>query len=269
MFTCYPDGAAFLRDNLSILDEHPIETMFFRGNARQLTDPSLGFAVKASDRSGCLLALRYQNYSTVLFGDVGPVGLLAEGLVKNNLTFSRVLCPSELAAPFFAAYERLAGGSHRLVHDMYLMKCSSAPPQARGGVERAVSSDVGDLARLMSAFNAEALGFQISADELAPLLQTSFHSFYVVRESGVLACVAQRARETDRFCAVTNVFTRPEYRGRGLARRVVSAVTRDIAALGKLAYLYVDSQNPVTNRLYTNLGYTYLSPQSELEYLAQ
>ena len=52
------------------------------------------------------------------------------------------------------------------------------------------------------------------------------------------------------------VYTREEHRGQGLARAVVSAVTRDILAEGKLAVLYVIKGNEPAVRLYEGLGYT-------------
>lgn len=267
MFTCYEDGAGFLRDNIAFLNMYPIETMFFRGNAERLTDRSLGFAVRATDGSDRLIALRYADYSTVLFGEKRLCDRLAEGLVKNNLSFSRVLCEESLSDSFFRSYERLAGGSHRLLHRMFLMKCLQTEIRASKRVERARPSDAAELAELMSEFNSEALGFDVSPDKLLQGLQNSFGSFYVVRLNGVLSCVAQRARETEALCAVTNVFTRREYRGMGLAREVVGTITREIVDSKKTAYLYVDGENPVTNHLYTSLGYRYLSPQCESEYI--
>ncbi len=65
---------------------------------------------------------------------------------------------------------------------------------------------------------------------------------------------------------MSNVYTHPAFRGQGLARQVVSSLTREILAQGKLPYLYVDQRNPISNRLYQRVGYVYHAPQGEYLY---
>ncbi len=54
---------------------------------------------------------------------------------------------------------------------------------------------------------------------------------------------------------VGGVYTRPEHRGRGYAKAVTSAVTRDAVVSGAIAMLHVREDNKPAIRVYRKLGY--------------
>jgi len=58
-----------------------------------------------------------------------------------------------------------------------------------------------------------------------------------------------------------------EFHGKSLARKVVTYLTNAILQSGKLAYLYVDKANLISNHLYQSIGYEYVTPQIEIRYL--
>ena len=49
--------------------------------------------------------------------------------------------------------------------------------------------------------------------------------------------------------------TKPEYRGMGYARKLVNYAKNEIIAQGKIATLNVDKKNPISNHLYSSLGF--------------
>lgn len=63
--------------------------------------------------------------------------------------------------------------------------------------------------------------------------------------------------------ALTNVYTREAYRGKGYARKVVNTIKNEILTAGKTAALNVDRRNPVTNHLYRALGFEPVFAQGE------
>ena len=61
---------------------------------------------------------------------------------------------------------------------------------------------------------------------------------------------------------ISDVYTRDEFRSLGLARKVVGSVLNEIVDKGMIATLNVDQKNPITNHLYSSLGFKKLFSQS-------
>ena len=51
------------------------------------------------------------------------------------------------------------------------------------------------------------------------------------------------------------VFTPPAYRGRGIARASVEALTARILSGGDACVLFADLENPTSNAIYRRIGY--------------
>lgn len=266
MFHFYPTGQSFLDDNAEILTRSPLETVFFEGNAKNMPDMRDGFAVKVWDGGGSLLALRLKTWPMVLFGEPSLCGELAACLWEQKCTFTRVLTSLPLAETFFTAYEALAGGGHRIRHAMTVMCCRTLRDVPTDAVSAATEADVDEIAGLVLRFHAEALGEIGEPTAVADDVRRRLGNYAIARWEGRIAAIACRNREMERLCAVSGVYTLPEARGHGLARQVVTALTRDILQRGKLPYLFVEQKNPVSNHLYQSIGYTYEMPQYEIDY---
>jgi len=268
MFCFYPTGQSFLEDNAEILARNPLETAFFEGNAQSMPNMQEGFAVKVWNDGGCLVALRVQALPMLLFGDESLGGELAACLWEHGQTFNRLLAAQPAAEAFLAAYEALAGGRHQVNHAMTLMSCRVLHDTPTAEVTSPTEADVEELAGLVLRFRAEATGRigDLAADITD--VRAALGSYAIVRRQGRIAALARRCREAPQLCAVARVFTLPELRGHGLARQVVTALTREILQDGKLPYLYVDQKNPISNHLYQSIGYTYETPQYEIAYFS-
>jgi len=96
-------------------------------------------------------------------------------------------------------------------------------------------------------------GIEISLDEAAEILKTYTH--YGVIVDGIIASIAARYAITPEIHIIGGVFTKMEYRGRGYAKAVVSALTREIVNSGVLAGLNVEIDNEPAIKVYTKLGY--------------
>lgn len=79
--------------------------------------------------------------------------------------------------------------------------------------------------------------------------------YYGVFEGEVLASMACAYVRTRDVWIIGDVFTRPDYRGRGFAKTATSAVTNDAVSSGARALLHVDYDNTPAIRAYKALGY--------------
>lgn len=96
-------------------------------------------------------------------------------------------------------------------------------------------------------------GVELGIEEAREILRTYTH--YGVIVGGVLASIATRYITLPYLHIIGGVFTRKKYRGRGYAKAVVSALTREAISIKALAGLHVEVGNKPAIRVYENLGY--------------
>ena len=262
MFLVYENGEAFWQDNEMLLKKNRLETVFFESNAKELTDSRKGFAVKVEEGSRILVALSYLHHPMVLFGDPNLCASLAEGLIAKNLSFQRVLGKKELTEEFLKQYERRVGGHHQISHQLAIMTCSVCADCNTDMVEQATLNDVDAVFSLLKEASKE---MKTDAPDYETIL-SQIHDFAVIRKQGTIISLAKRVRQTSDLCAISAVFTVFSERGKGLARKTVTYLTKTILKKGKIPYLFVDQSNPVSNHLYLSIGYRYAIEQIEISY---
>lgn len=141
---------------------------------------------------------------------------------------------------------------YRVLH-FYTMAVSEEgfkPAQSPEGVEvkRLSEAELGDFIEL----NASR-GRTMSTEKARSVLRKRrYYGAYIDETLASMACTYLRTNEV---AVVGDVYTRPEFRGRGLARAVTTAVTRDITASGAVAMLHVAEENTPAIRAYEALGY--------------
>ncbi len=99
-------------------------------------------------------------------------------------------------------------------------------------------------------------GVEISLEEAKEVLETYTH--YGVIINNTLASVAARYLTLPWIHVVGGVYTRKGFRGRGYAKAVVSALTREALTSGAIAGLHVEVGNESAIRVYEGLGYRIL-----------
>ncbi len=80
-------------------------------------------------------------------------------------------------------------------------------------------------------------------------------SFLGIRVGGRLAAMAGERLRFPGYTEVSGVCTHPDFRGRGLARRLSAAVAQRIHARGEPAFLHACSTNHASISLYESLGF--------------
>jgi len=79
--------------------------------------------------------------------------------------------------------------------------------------------------------------------------------FIGIRIEGRLAAMAGERMRFPGHVEVSGVCTHPDFRGRGLARRLSAAVTADIQRLGEQPFLHAWASNTAAIALYESLGF--------------
>ncbi|MCC6062282.1 MAG: GNAT family N-acetyltransferase [Desulfurococcales archaeon] len=98
-----------------------------------------------------------------------------------------------------------------------------------------------------------SMGREIDYEEAFEILRK--RRYYGVIIDDKLVSIASRYLTLDKIHMIGDVYTRPEYRGRGYARAVTSAITREAVSTGALAALHVETSNEPALRVYKRIGY--------------
>jgi predicted GNAT family acetyltransferase len=120
-----------------------------------------------------------------------------------------------------------------------------------------VTTDRDDIRTLTDADAPEMLALA-TLTEPGPFLGRThtMGTFLGIRIDGRLAAMAGERMRFPGYTEVSGVCTHPDFRGRGLARRLSAAVLADIVARGDQPFLHAWTSNHAAITLYKSLGFT-------------
>lgn len=260
MIKVYENGDALVGENREFLDTNRYLSCFFAIDAPLLKNPDKrNYAVGAFDGEKALLALKVEPYSMLLFGDGGLCGELFGFLLDGDYAIERFLCGEETGSAAVAAladrgiefYEALA---------MDFMEADTVTEPSSNDVLIPTEDDVFELYELKRSFISDC-GLADKTSEES--IKKSLGGFRIIRADGKIVSMARIAHDTDKSRKISDVYTRPEYRGKGYARKVVNFAKNEIILNEKIATLNVDKSNPISNRLYLSLGFKKAFSQGE------
>lgn len=130
-----------------------------------------------------------------------------------------------------------------------------------GLVRRLLINDVKELLRVK-----ELQGARISEVEALLRLASPHWHYYGLFINNELVSIATAYLKLPEVWVVSDVFTVPSHRGRGFAKAVTSAVTRDAINSGATAMLHVLEDNEPAIRGYRRLGYVTVQVLTRLIY---
>jgi Predicted acetyltransferase len=86
--------------------------------------------------------------------------------------------------------------------------------------------------------------------------------YYGVMADGKLVSTAFRYIALEEMHMIGDIYTRPEYRGRGYAKAVTPAITKEAIVSGAIASLHIETNNEPAIRVYRSLGYNFAKPMT-------
>lgn len=78
---------------------------------------------------------------------------------------------------------------------------------------------------------------------------------FIIRKNGKIITKAKISGLSKNYFQIGGVGTLPEYRGKGLAKQVVSALCKSYLAQGKSGILFTGNENPAAIKVYKTLGF--------------
>jgi hypothetical protein len=184
------------------------------------------------------------------------VGVLVDFLVGEGIVQPKTSGPSESVRPLAAQWAERRNVGARVALAMQIMGASRVqiPPGISGQIRIATMDDL-DLAAGWAEGFCRELGMPADIDRKNVGRRIELSRLYLWRDPEPVS-MAALAGPTPNGVRVNLVYTPPGRRGKGYARGCVGRLSQMMLDAGKkFVFLYVDADNPTTNRLYSSLGY--------------
>lgn len=249
----YPNGAVFLAENAELLHRNPYLSALLCKDAEVLKTPDAkNYAVRADAAGKTLLGIKVEPYTLLLYGDGDCLSELLVFLAKKQFDFDGVLCPTVIGERLIAVAPTAVQKRYSRTIGMDFMEATEVTEPSAAGIVPATPDDLEELFECTVRFIKDCgLSDEIRREEVAKMLP----AFRLFKEDGKIVSMARASQNDERSDRISYVYTRPEFRGRGYARKVVNTVKNEILERGKIATLNVDQANPISNRLYASLGF--------------
>ncbi len=248
MIKVYKNGTEFVNDNKVFLDENKYMSVFFYIDAKVLDDTTnSNFAIKVEDDNNKLLAIKVEPYNLLLYGDKELTLDMLNYIESNGYLFSGIMCSTDIGDNI----TKLRNDYYKFI-GMDFMEVSSITEESSNEVTIPTIDDLDEVYDLSCRFFKEC-GLPDILDKTK--MKDIITSYRILRRDNKIVSMAAFSFNTEDSYRITHVYTRPEYRGFGYARKVVNTLKNEIISMGKLATLNVDQANPISNHLYESLGF--------------
>jgi predicted GNAT family acetyltransferase len=179
--------------------------------------------------------------------DVAPLAATRDDSPESYQSLAKLLGPGGQAALALATVPELAHGwtTVRALPNLQMVWNEKLLPQAEHRFEDLSSMQIDEMLALTELNNLRR--FRRRAPELG--------SYIGIRESGRLVAMAGEGFRFPGYTEISAVCTHPDYRGRGYASSLVSALVQKITGQGQTPFLQVRKDNANAIRVYEKLGF--------------
>ena len=254
----YDNGSNFIKDNHEFLDENKYMSTFFYYDGKLLNNVNKdNYVLKVINDDHKLLAMKVEPYDLMLYGNSECTDILMNYLKVNNYSFDKVLCSMEIGDKLVSNH------NFKLKIGMDFMEATKATEKSCSDVCVATLDDVDNLIKFTNDFLKEC---ELDDKTTKEIIIKNINTFRLIKINGEIVSFAKMSTPTDNAIRISYVYTNPVFRGLGYARRVVNCIKNEIIGKGFIATLNVDRANPISNHLYSSLGFEKVFSQGIYEY---
>ncbi len=202
----------------------------------------------------------------------GALHMLADHLAEHGWTVPGVVGPAAVAAAFAHIYAQRTGRTPGIFKHLrcYEVRQVIPPPPVDGFLRRAQTADSPGLTAWANDFTREMRENE-PPEKIAGMIawRIANGSLYVWDRDGLPVCMLALTRPTRHGITLTQVYTPPELRNRGYAGAAVAQLSKKLLDEGRqFCTLFTDLDNPVSNSIYTKVGYMPLGDFDEYRFSA-
>jgi GNAT superfamily N-acetyltransferase len=184
------------------------------------------------------------------------ISALLEFLVRERIDQPKTSGPAQTASALASQWAAQRNVDVNISLRLRIMRLTRVHfPASIPGQFRAATMDDLDLLTPWGEGFARELGFSFADNRQNVAHRIELNRLYLWCDPHPVS-MAGIAGPTPSGMRVNFVFTPPEFRRNGYARACVARLSQTLLDSGKkFAFLYVDADNPTTNRLYSAIGY--------------
>ncbi|TMW70299.1 GNAT family N-acetyltransferase [Alteribacter natronophilus] len=210
----------------------------------------------ANDR-GTMTLIQTPPWNLIAAGSPEDVPAAVEWLKDSGASFPGITGEKELVKAFIQELNP-ENASVFMRQRIYRLDEVNPLPRQKGTFGKAEHGDLDLVTDWVMQFSEQALT-PTSKEEARELAEHSIseNRLYLWKnEEGTPVSMAKKARETAHGASVNLVFTPDEYKRQGYATSCVAALSELLLSEGfHFCSLYTDLDNPVSNSIYTKIGY--------------
>ena len=197
---------------------------------------------------------------------------VAEKIYEIDKNVAGVLAEKEIANLFAKNYARISNKEMKLDFPMriLLLKEMSKANLLDNVIFRSAKREEAEiLKQYMKEFHLEALGVEWDTQTIEEHLEKYFEKgFYVLEVDGKIVSQAVIARSLTKGCAISEVYTPKEFRGKGYAYNLIYRFSKKCLEDGaEYCVLYTDDQNPISNHVYEKVGYIRMKDCADIKFI--
>jgi len=253
MIKVYLNGKSFIEDNSAFLDLNKYMSSLFYIDSKLLNETNkTNYAIKVNIDDKTLLAIKVEPYNLLLYGDKECLEELLLFIKENDYEIDGIMCSIDIG-------DYLISKSTYLIDKEYYKSIGMDFMEARDFLEKSSS-----IVTIPSLSDVDAI-YDLSINFLKDCglldkpnkdkIKNNISNYRIIRINDEIVSMASLSKETDNSYKISHVYTKPQYRGSGFARKIVNNIKNEILKMGKYATLNVDQKNPISNRLYASLGF--------------
>jgi len=191
------------------------------------------------------------------------ISLLVDYLLQQHITIRGVQGNKIDCDLFIKEYTKQTKTNFKLyfaMNSMKLVEDNLMKQQVTGHLRLAVTEDIALVVEMYQNFLFKTLKEEVEKekvhDEIARMTKNKQLYVYFNKENHLTSCL----RLLENFSeggTLSFVFTDEKYRTRGYAKEMIYLLAKDYFKTKKFLTLFVDQTNPISNKLYTNIGFKY------------
>ena len=190
------------------------------------------------------------------------LNLLAEHVYRHYRALPGLGARKDVAHEFARLWTARTGQRHELdmAQRIYELREVKPPQNVAGTMRAAVSGDIPLLAEWQHAFSIDA-GMEVSRERsqlwAERIFMSNLRRVWLWIADGQPVSMVGSTGPTPNGIRIGPVYTPQEFRGRGYASACTAAASQLLLNEGrKFCFLYTDLANPISNKIYQEIGYT-------------
>lgn len=200
------------------------------------------------------------------------IGLFTEAIYKKDPSIPGINAPDQFAHAFSETFKSLSGRGYQLHLSMDIMEIRKLKPVKLPLVScrLAQENDLPILDQWTCAFQEEALHESpdpVIIHQKSVERVSKKQCYLIIDEEHIPRAMGLLTRPMKKGIAITLVYTEPKSRGMGYGMSVAYHLSKIAFDMGyEYVTLYVDRSNPISNRVYKNVGFHVVIDQSDYRF---